>query len=170
MDRSIRLAGVIRESIVDGPGIRMVIFGQGCPHRCEGCQNPETHSMDGGYLSNIDNLAACMEENPLLYGVTFSGGDPFVQAPAFAMLGAEAHRLGLNVVTYTGYTMEELLAGLESHKGWRELLLQTDTLVDGRFDISRKSLMIRFRGSTNQRLFDARESVLRGRPVEKEDF
>lgn len=80
METALRLAGVIRESIVDGPGWRFVVFAQGCPHHCPGCQNPQTHDFAGGYDSKVGNLIAELRKNPLLSGVTLSGGDPFAQA------------------------------------------------------------------------------------------
>ncbi len=164
----LRLAGVIRESIVDGPGIRLVVFAQGCPHRCPGCHNPETHDPAGGYDSSTENILAAAALNPLLKGVTFSGGDPFLQAEAFAGLARALHERGLDVITYTGYTIEQLLAGLERHPGWRALLEETDTLVDGPFLLEQKSLMLRFRGSKNQRVIDPQASLVEGRAVEKE--
>ena len=164
----LRLAGVIRESIVDGPGIRLVVFAQGCPHRCPGCHNPETHDPAGGYDSSTENILAAAALNPLLKGVTFSGGDPFLQAEAFAGLARALHERGLDVITYTGYTIEQLLAGLERHPGWRALLEETDTLVDGPFLLVQKSLMLRFLGSKNQRVIDPQASLVEGRAVEKE--
>ena len=142
----LRLAGVIKESIVDGPGIRFVVFGQGCPHRCPGCQNPQTHDFSGGYDTTTERLLAEIRKNPMLKGITLSGGDPFVQPEAMAELAEEAHKLGLNVVTYTGYTIEELLNGLEGHPGWRRLLEQSDTLVDGRFILEQKSMLLKTSG------------------------
>ena len=100
--KPLRLAGVIRESIVDGPGIRLVIFTQGCPHHCEGCHNPETHDPAGGYISQPENILNAIRQNPLLQGVTFSGGEPFAQAPALAELGRRIRKLGLGIMTYTG--------------------------------------------------------------------
>ena len=164
----LRLAGVIRESIVDGPGIRLVVFAQGCPHRCPGCHNPETHDPAGGYDSSTENILAAVAQNPLLKGVTFSGGDPFLQAEAFAELARALHERGLDVITYTGYTIEQLLAGLERHPDWRALLEETDTLVDGPFLLEQKSLMLRFRGSKNQRVIDPQASLAEGRAVGKE--
>ena len=122
METALRLAGVIRESIVDGPGWRFVVFAQGCPHHCPGCQNPQTHDFAGGYDSKVGNLIAELRKNPLLSGVTLSGGDPFAQAEPFAVLAAEVHKLGLNVITYTGWTYEQIMDGLDSHAGWRDLL------------------------------------------------
>lgn len=166
METALRLAGVIRESIVDGPGWRFVVFAQGCPHHCPGCQNPQTHDFAGGYDSKVGNLIAELRKNPLLSGVTLSGGDPFAQAEPFAVLAAEVHKLGLNVITYTGWTYEQIMDGLDSHAGWRELLAETDVLVDGRFLLEEKSLAILFRGSRNQRTIDVKRSQAQGAAVE----
>ena len=166
METALRLAGVIRESIVDGPGWRFVVFAQGCPHHCPGCQNPQTHDFAGGYDSKVGNLIAELRKNPLLSGVTLSGGDPFAQAEPFAVLAAEVHKLGLNVITYTGWTYEQIMDGLDSHAGWRDLLAETDVLVDGRFLLEEKSLAILFRGSRNQRTIDVKRSLVQGVALE----
>lgn len=159
--KTLRLAGVMRESIVDGPGIRMTVFGQGCPHHCKGCHNPETHDPSGGYISHPENILKAIDQNPLLQGVTFSGGEPFFQAEAFAELGAEIKKKGLHITTYSGYTFEQLLAGAKEGKpGWKELLSVTDLLIDGKFVIEERSLNILFRGSKNQRLIDVKKSLL----------
>lgn len=164
----LRLAGVVRESIVDGPGIRLTVFTQGCPHICKGCHNPQTHDPKGGYESCVDNIVNAVKENPLLHGVTLSGGEPFLQAKALAQLAKEVHSLGLNIITYTGYTFEELVAGFAAHPAWKELLEQTDYLVDGKFILAEKSLMLRFRGSKNQRIIDVQASLREGNTVETE--
>ena len=106
--KALRLAGVIRESIVDGPGIRLVIFAQGCPHKCPGCHNPATHDPEGGYDSDPQQILEAIRENPILQGVTFSGGDPFLQADGFAQLAREIHALGLSVITYTAVSYTHL--------------------------------------------------------------
>lgn len=149
----IRIAGIEEESIVDGPGIRLVVFTQGCKHNCIGCHNPETHSFDGGELVDIDHIVEMIKENPLLDGITLSGGEPFEQALECSILARKVKKLGLNVITYTGYTFEEILRS----KKFRDLLLQTDLLIDGKFDISQKSMMLQFRGSTNQRVIDVKK-------------
>lgn len=162
----IRLAGVIKESVVDGPGIRFVVFTQGCPHRCPGCQNPDTHDPCGGYDSDTRRLAGAFSRNPLLKGLTLSGGEPFEQAGACADLAARIHALGRDVVAYTGYTLERLLAGANEENQWLSLLRQVDVLVDGPFQISRKTMSLLFRGSANQRALDIPASMKRGFPVE----
>ena len=106
---TLRLAGTENDSIVDGPGIRFTIFVQGCPHHCPGCHNPQTHDFSGGTLTDTGELLKKIEENPLLDGVTFSGGEPFCQAPALAELGGQLRQRGLNIITYTGFTYEKLL-------------------------------------------------------------
>lgn len=164
--KTLRLAGVIRESIVDGPGIRMTIFGQGCFHRCKGCHNPKTHDPNGGYISHPENILKAIDENPLLQGVTFSGGEPFLQAEAFAQLGEEIKKRKLHIVTYSGYTFEQLLDGIkEGREDWEKLLRVTDILVDGRFVLEKRSLNLLFRGSENQRLIDVPKSLLKNSAV-----
>ena len=146
----IRIAGIEEESIVDGPGIRMVVFTQGCKHNCPGCHNPESHSFTGGYLKDIDEILEDIKANPLLDGLTLSGGDPFEQWEAASSLAREVRKLGLNVVTYTGYTFEEIL----KVDNFKELLLETDILIDGKYEEKEKSLLLQFRGSKNQRIID----------------
>ena len=159
MSTKLKIAGIIKESIVDGPGIRLVVFGQGCRHNCPGCHNPETHSFDGGTYIEIQKIVDMAKKNPLLDGVTFSGGDPFEQPQAFAALAAELQKTGLNIMTYTGYKFEYLLEHAETHKGWMELLKATDILIDGRFEADKKNLLLKFRGSENQRVIDVKESL-----------
>ncbi|MGN0569597.1 MAG: anaerobic ribonucleoside-triphosphate reductase activating protein [Candidatus Fimenecus sp.] len=168
MSTPLRLAGVIRESVVDGPGWRFVVFSQGCRHNCEGCHNPQTHDFNGGYMSDVDKIIGEIKKDPLLKGVTLSGGDPFEQAENFSVLAKEVHALGLDVVTYTGYTFEQLYKGMEKNEGWRHLLSETDILIDGKFVLSKKSLNCKFRGSTNQRVIDPKKSLETGKAVEIE--
>ncbi|HEY8421213.1 MAG TPA: anaerobic ribonucleoside-triphosphate reductase activating protein [Thermoclostridium sp.] len=165
MDTYIRIAGIIKESIVDGPGIRMVVFAQGCKHKCPGCHNPETHSFDGGELVTVDSIIGLAKRNPLLDGITFSGGDPFEQAEAFTVLAREAKKLNLNIMTYTGYTYEYILENSSKHMGWDTLLDETDILVDGRFELDKRNLLLKFRGSGNQRLIDVKRTRAENRMV-----
>jgi anaerobic ribonucleoside-triphosphate reductase activating protein len=159
--RSLRLAGLMQDSIVDGPGLRLVVFAQGCPHHCPGCHNPHTHSYGGGQLWEMDDLLNLVRNNPLLDGITLSGGEPFAQAEGMADLAERAKKLGLHVMTYTGYTFEQLLAGMAAKPGWRRLLERTDVLVDGLFMQERRSLALLYRGSGNQRLLDVPASLMR---------
>lgn len=166
MSIELRLAGVIKQSVVDGPGWRFAIFAQGCRHNCPGCHNPTTHPFDGGYISNSDRLIAEIKKNPLLSGVTFTGGDPFEQAVQFAGLGREIHELGLNIITYTGYTIEYLMQNMEKIDGWRALIEESDYIIDGPFLLEKKTLCIPFRGSSNQRIIDPQRSLAENRAVE----
>ena len=151
---TIRIAGVVRESIVDGPGFRFTVFCQGCPHNCEGCHNQATHDFSGGYDCDISRILEAIDKNPLLDGVTFSGGEPMCQAEAFCSLAAEVKKRNLNIVTYTGYTYEELLIMSEKDIWIKKLLDLTDILIDGRFILSQRDLTLLFRGSRNQRVID----------------
>ena len=148
----IRIAGAVNDSIVDGPGLRFTVFTQGCPHACPGCHNPDTHDPQGGYDADTDDLIAKMKKNPLLDGLTLSGGEPFVQSAPCIVLAQAARAQGLNVWAYSGFTYEELLAHPDPQV--QELLLLCDVLVDGRFELEQRSLELRFRGSRNQRLID----------------
>ena len=151
---TIRIAGVVRESIVDGPGLRFTVFCQGCPHHCEGCHNMATHDFSGGYDCEISRILEAIDENPLLDGVTFSGGEPMCQPEAFYNLAVQVKERGLNIVTYTGFTYEELITMGESNIGVKKLMDLTDILVDGRFVLEERDLTLPFRGSANQRLID----------------
>ncbi len=151
---TIRMAGVIRESIVDGPGLRFVVFAQGCPHGCPGCHNPATHDFHGGKDCSLDKILAAIDQNPLLDGVTFSGGEPMSQPEAFYNLAEAIKERGLNLIIYTGYTYEELQKLGESRPAVRKLLELTDLLIDGRFVLEQRDLSLLFRGSRNQRVID----------------
>lgn len=164
MDEQIRLAGVVKESIVDGPGIRYTIFTQGCPHKCEGCHNPQTHDLNAGKLVSIEKIVNSIHENPLLKGVTLSGGEPFLQAKNLAKLVAKLDDR-LNVITYTGFEFEYLLKYANEKNGYMDLLKCTDILIDGKFDINLKSEFLEFRGSSNQRVIDVKKSLKRNEVV-----
>ena len=157
------LAGIAGDSIVDGPGIRTTIFSQGCPHRCQGCHNPETWEFGIGSPTPIEAIVEIVRANPLCRGVTFSGGEPFAQAAGFAKLAKLLTEKGYEVASYSGYTFEELLEGSEDQK---TLLESIDILIDGPFLLSQKSLEIAFRGSRNQRILDAKKSLAAGKAVE----
>ena len=160
-----RIAGLTNDSIVDGPGIRFSVFAQGCPHQCPGCHNPSSHDPVGGSEMAVGDIVTRLAKNPLLDGVTITGGEPFFQAEDCFAIAKAAHEKGLNVWTYTGYTYEQLLSGRDGHPGWKELLAETDVLVDGRFVLAERSLEIKFRGSRNQRLIDVRKSLASGQVV-----
>ena len=107
--KSILISGIERESIVDGEGIRYVIFTQGCPHHCHGCHNPQTHSFDGGKVVSIDTLLDDISKRKgWLDGITLSGGEPFCQTDQCSAIAEKAHEMGLSVWCYTGYVFEDL--------------------------------------------------------------
>ncbi len=162
----IRMAGIANDSIVDGEGIRFTLFVQGCPHNCEGCHNPQTHDFNSGYIDDTDKILEQIKQNPLLDGVTFSGGEPFCQAEALSYLGKQLKGLGYDIVTYTGYTFEYLLEHGNKENKWLDLLKVSDFLVDGRFELDKKRWDLRFRGSSNQRYLDCKESLKQGKAIE----
>ncbi len=162
----IRIAGTVEDSIVDGPGLRFVVFVQGCPHHCDGCHNPETHDFGGGRLTDTDALYEQCMENPLCGGVTFSGGEPFCQAQALCELGSRFRAAGKHIMCYSGWTFEELTEKAQREEYVGRLLEITDILVDGRFDISKRSLSLQYRGSSNQRLIDVQKSLKTGETAE----
>lgn len=156
---NIRVFGIAPESIVDGRGIRLAIFVQGCCHHCKGCHNPESHPLDGGNLYDTAEIIVMMN-NPLLDGITLSGGEPLLQAEACRELAGAAHDKGLTVWCYTGFTYEQIQDGVVDDKG---LLEYVDVLVDGRFEIEKRSLDLLFRGSLNQRLIDVNKTRKSGK-------
>lgn len=150
----LKLAGIVRESIVDGPGIRFTVFCQGCPHGCPECHNPETHDFSGGTECSIDRLMKEIDKDPLLAGVTFSGGEPFCQAEGFEKMGKLVKKRGLSLTVFSGYTYEKLMDMAKTDKAVKGLLDITDILIDGPFVRALKDLTLQFRGSSNQRLID----------------
>ena len=165
-EKEIRIADIIGESIVDGPGYRMTVFTQGCPHHCEGCHNPHTHSFDGGKVVTVGEIVNKFKKNPLLSGITLSGGEPFCQSSACAEIAKAVHSLKKNVIVYSGYTFEQLFEMAKIKSDIYDLLTNSDILIDGRFDITQKSLELRFKGSKNQRTLDIKSSMSEGRAVE----
>lgn len=153
---SLVLAGFADDSIVDGPGLRLTVFCQGCPHHCPGCQNPETWPFAGGRAVPVGEIAARAAHNPLVHGVTLSGGEPFAQAGSCAALAALLSAKGYEVAAYTGYTFEQLLTGTPEQQA---LLARLNVLVDGPFVEDECSLELLFRGSKNQRILDVPKSL-----------
>lgn len=152
MSAELRVAGIEPESIVDGPGIRFAVFVQGCPHRCPGCHNPQTHPAEGGTAMAVETVFAQFRRNPMLKGVTLSGGEPFCQAGPLAELARLVHGAGKDVVVYTGYTYEELAGSGDPDV--QALLSETDLLIDGPFIQAQADPELAFCGSGNQRLID----------------
>lgn len=159
----IRIAGIVNDSIVDGPGLRFTVFTQGCQHKCPGCHNPETHDREGGYVVDTAEIIDQIKKNPLLDGVTLSGGEPFLQPSACWEIAEAARSMGLNVWAYTGFVYEKMTS-----PGAMLLLQNVDVLVDGPFIKDQRSLELSFRGSKNQRLIDVKRSREAGRVIEWE--
>ena len=156
------LAGIVEDSIVDGPGIRCTVFSQGCPHHCPGCHNPETWAFGCGTPVDEERIFEIVRSNPLCRGVTFSGGEPFAQAEGFARLAVMLKEKGYEVASYSGYTFEALLSGTPEQ---RELLETLDVLIDGPYLEAERSLELNFRGSRNQRVINVPASLKAGQAV-----
>lgn len=163
---TLRVAGIVEESIVDGPGIRFVIFTQGCPHKCIGCHNPQTHDLNAGKELEINEILERINENPLLKGITLSGGEPFLQAKALSTLIDKISNKKLDIITYTGFKYEEILEKADDSNCFLDLLNRTDILIDGRFEIDKKDENLKFRGSSNQRAIDIKKSINENKIVE----
>lgn len=159
MKKFIRLSGIVYESLVNGPGMRRVFFAQGCKHNCKGCFNPDTHDFNGGEDRDIDELVKDTLDNPILRGVTFSGGDPWEQADKFAYMAKIFKENGLDIWSYTGYTYEYIIENKDKRLGWNELLSSIDVLVDGKFEAEKVQDGLKYRGSTNQRIIDVKKSL-----------
>lgn len=158
----LNLSGITQDSIVDGPGIRLCVFTQGCPHHCPGCHNPETWAFGEGTDFDENRILDIARSNPLCHGVTFSGGEPFAQAAPLARLARLLKAEGYEVASYSGYTFEQLLRGTQAQ---RELLEAIDVLIDGPFLLEQKSLELSFRGSRNQRILDVPKSLATGEAI-----
>jgi len=159
----IRVNGLVNDSIVDGPGLRLAVFVQGCSHGCLGCHNPGTHDPLGGQVMDTGEIVQMLQENPLLDGLTLSGGEPFEKPGPCLLLAEAAKGLGLSVWVYSGYTYEQLKENQDPAVAG--LLAVCDVLVDGRFVLAQRSLDLDFRGSGNQRLVDLRKTRESGRVV-----
>lgn len=167
---NLRLSGLVKESVVDGPGLRLTVFTQGCPHHCPGCHNPDTHDFEGGYNWDAGEILVAFHRNPLLQGLTLSGGEPFCQAKELLPLAREVRLLEKDVVCYTGYTLEELLAMAEEQPEVAGLLEQIDLLIDGRYHQEERDLTLRFRGSRNQRVLQLPASLEKKEAVWAEGY
>lgn len=158
----IRIAGYVDDSIVDGPGIRFTIFTQGCAHHCFNCHNPETWDFDKGKDVDIDELISKIKRNPLLQGITLSGGDPLYQVNACLELVKKVKELNsdLDIIIYTGFTFEELAINFKKNNDLLSLLKLSDILIDGKYEDSLRDLTLRFRGSSNQRVINLKKTFL----------
>lgn len=158
---NIRLAAPLQpDSVVDGYGIRTVIWTQGCSHNCPFCQNPGTHDFEGGFIESVQDICYELDELQNQDGITLSGGDPLFQIDAVLEIAKYAKKIGLNVWCYTGFVFEDILKMGKKNQKYLDFLNTIDVLVDGKFEIEHKSYDVLFRGSTNQRLIDTKSSLL----------
>lgn len=153
-----KLCGIEMDSVVDGPGVRMTIFFQGCPHHCEGCHNPETWDYDAECLEmSVKDVLKLFDEDSILSGVTLSGGEPLSPRnfeEIFELVRAIKER-NKNVWIYSGYTIDKVL---EKYPVLRtELFPFVDVMVDGPFVLKERDLLLDFKGSRNQRLIDVQK-------------
>jgi anaerobic ribonucleoside-triphosphate reductase activating protein len=162
-----RLSGITPESLVDGPGLRYVIFTQGCPHQCPHCHNPETWDNDAGKEYSVKQVIRFLkQQKKTKQGVTFSGGEPFLQAAGLAEVAQAARQINWDVVTYTGYTYEELIRLInDGSDGVEALLSASDILIDGKYIYEFHSIELPFRGSSNQRMIDVAKTRKKGQIV-----
>ena len=163
----IRLATPVlqTDSIVDGEGIRAVLWTQGCDHKCPGCHNPQTHSFDSGFILDVNEVKKQIDDLEGQDGITFSGGDPLYQTEACLEIAKHAKEKKMNVWCYTGFTFETLLMMKNKNPKIEEFLKTIDVLIDGPFILEKKSYDCIFRGSTNQRIIDSKKSIKEGKVV-----
>ncbi|MDR2902991.1 MAG: anaerobic ribonucleoside-triphosphate reductase activating protein [Clostridiales bacterium] len=154
----IKIAGIVNDAIADGPGLRLAIFTQGCPHRCPGCHNQHTHDSAGGKWIAAEEIFRRIDANPLLDGITLTGGEPFAQAAALAPVAAHARKKKLGVIAYTGYLWEEIAAD----PGFMALASLCNYIIDGKYDEGLRSLDLCYKGSANQRIIDVKRSLETG--------
>jgi anaerobic ribonucleoside-triphosphate reductase activating protein len=157
----IRLAGIVPESIVDGPGYRFAIFAQGCPHHCPNCHNPHTHNFADGKLYDTDRIIKRVNKFPQTDGITFTGGEPFCQPDAFLEIAKAYDKQ--NIWCYTGFKYEELIQS--ENPAVTLLLSKIDVLIDGKYIDKQRSYLLKFKGSKNQRIIDVKRSIKQGEVV-----
>jgi len=159
----LNISGIIEESIVDGDGIRFTIFTQGCPHHCAGCHNKSTWEIKENQLVNEDDIVKKISDNFLLDGVTFSGGEPFLQTEPLIYIAKKVHELNKTVWSYTGFVFEYII----TQEGMKNLLENIDVLVDGKFVLEQRDISLKFKGSANQRIIDIQESLKQNKVILK---
>ena len=167
----VRLArGLQTGSIVDGEGLRAVVWAQGCSHNCTGCHNKQTHDFGGGFEVDVDDINEQISSLKLHSGITLSGGDPLFQPMQFAQIACHAKKVGLSVWCYTGFTFEQLLQLVKTNEHIYRLLQHIDVLVDGKFILEQRTLNLKYRGSKNQRVIDVQESLKENKIVIRQGY
>jgi anaerobic ribonucleoside-triphosphate reductase activating protein len=155
----LKIGGFLENSLVNGDGIRSVIFVSGCRHNCASCQNEFMQDFNYGEDVSIDDIVKRIKRNmPIIKGVTFSGGEPFESAQALSKLSEVVRALGLNVWCYSGYTYNEIINSGDNDK--LRFLNFIDVLIDGKFDEGLMEGTSKYTGSSNQRIIDVEKSIL----------
>lgn len=155
----LQIGGFLDNSLVNGDGIRFIIFVSGCLHNCDLCQNEFMQDFNYGDSTSIDDILKKIKSNmPIIKGVTFSGGEPFESSAPLLRLSEQVRSLGLNIWCYSGYTYDELMQSEDSSK--LRLLKSIDVLIDGKFDKTLKEGASKYTGSSNQRIIDVQKSIL----------
>ena len=156
-----KIAGFYDESISNGLGWRAVLFVSGCPHHCPGCHNKEAQDFNYGEEFNEEEILKRIKENSILNGITISGGEPLCKENIPGVLkfikDVKEIRPEFNVWCYSGYTLDQLID--RNDEETNECLNQIDVLVDGRFVEAKKDPTLKFRGSSNQRILDLKQSL-----------
>ncbi|GAA0064253.1 anaerobic ribonucleoside-triphosphate reductase activating protein [Clostridium sp. CTA-1] len=159
-NKYLQVAGFLDNSLVNGVGLRSVIFVSGCKHNCEGCQNKEMQSFCYGDNISLKDILKRIESNmPLIKGITFSGGEPLEHIEELGILAEKIKNLGLNIWCYTGYTFEYIKKEMVQNPELNKLMNLVDVLVDGKYDESKKDGILKYRGSFNQRIIDVKKSL-----------
>lgn len=155
----LQIGGFLDNSLVNGEGLRSVIFVSGCKHNCGNCHNKAMQGFDYGDAASIEDVLQKIVKNmPIIKGVTFSGGEPFESAEALSKLSEKIRTLGLSIWCYSGYTYEEIIQSEDSYK--LGLLSLIDVLIDGEFHEELKEDASKYTGSSNQRVIDVQKSIL----------
>lgn len=157
----LKINNYISESYVDGPGIRFTVFTQGCIHNCPGCHNPQTHDFNKGIYFDNEKIVELMNKNPLIEGLTLSGGDPLMQIDECLDLAKMVKNQDKNydIVLYTGYTFEQIIEMGKKNDNLMELLKYIDYLIDGPFILKLRDLELNYCGSSNQRVIDVQKTL-----------
>lgn len=156
MNKTLRVIDIVAGTTVDGPGFRTSIYFAGCEHHCEGCHNPQTWDSQSGNDMTVDEIIKVIEDND--FDVTFTGGDPMIQADRLLPLAKRIVEKGKTIWCYTGYLYEALI----NKKCVTELLNYVEVIVDGPFVKDKADIALLFRGSSNQRLIDVKKTTEKG--------
>lgn len=162
-----RYAGLVKDDICDGEGIGLSFYTQFCPHRCDSCHNKATWDKDGGLSFNesiLDNIISYFKENPIADRITLSGGEAFENVDLCHIILDEIQRnnLNLNIWIFSGYTYEEITGDGNKLK----LLERCDVLVDGKFEINKRDIKLKYCGSSNQQIINVKESLRQNKIIQ----